>query len=82
MKNTTLMPDCKDLANAELIVRAVNEYAALVAVAEAGQTCADFMSRAHGGEGLNDDERWSLVAQARNEVREALANLAAVRGGK
>ena len=36
------------------------------------QTCSDFIRRAHGGEGMSEDERWALLEDAEREAGAAL----------
>lgn len=52
--------------NARLIASAPELLSAL-------QMCSDFIRRAHGGEHMNEDERWAMLADADAEARAAIA---------
>ena len=65
--------DCDSPQSAEMILRAVNEHAALVAVAEAAEaTLAPYRQAIYGTPSVSAQHKLSV----------ALANLAAVRGQK
>ena len=59
-------PSEEDAANLILIASAPE-------LLEALECCCDFIARAHGGEGMTDEDRWALLTDARRQASEAIA---------
>ena len=73
-----VIADCADMESASRIAKALNEHAALVAVAEAAVQCEAAIQQQQDGT-LNEEGKKLRLELALNSTRKSLANLSAVR---